>query len=716
MANGSERRPIQNYVYPPVANGIPRFPVREILAEHAELIERIRNLSEDKEVFDERWRPVIDRYANLVYLLPASEFHHHRGAGGLLCHGLETSRYVLQQSYDRLHGMQLPPSQRQDARERWLFAGFIAGLTHDSGKTAEMIVTSAGGATWDPFTTPLAEWFHCLPPQDDRLFISWRRGGQDHRRKALNLMHHILLPDDLTYLHEIEPFLLDQIYEAILGEKAPRNDLVGMVQEADIKSLRQDLKRSNVLADLGPEIRQPLARHLVMTINRLIKEAQAPEVKDLINNMREAKKAGLSVKEFCTIHGIDEKDIDRWRRWRSNKPGSVLWVIGSEVYLVWPEMVDDVTNMLYRDATPGIPTNPYLLAEIFEDHGLLTMAPNGNRLWRIKPSVIDAGEDGLLALRLKDPRYVMELIPPAISGQVRAEGDEMPFDVDSPPPSEKPEDPGQKGLKDQEGVSGEPPPPGSLKKQPGKSPGAPAPVPPGIPSPEPPAAPDLRTLEELQEYFASAGPGGRALLQFAGEIARGARCEGQDYKSAPQLALSWGDTKFTNATANDLPEIIESLARAEWLVLNGTSRVHIEPGFGKCMKLKEGETLLFWRLVWVLGEAKSPEAEASAGPAAAGAPVPAPAEEVQTPFHEEPDPPEEVPRDILSLAAKDEEVPDWVIEVTALLENNGPLEYKWVTEIVENRTACKLGVYKLVASYFVIEDEGGKMIVTRRNP
>ncbi|MCL4501031.1 MAG: TraI domain-containing protein [Deltaproteobacteria bacterium] len=75
---------------------------------------------------------VIERYANYVYLLPASEAHHHRGTGGLLRHGLEVAKYVLQESYDRLHGMQLSPRERKAARGRWLFATFVAGLSEDS--------------------------------------------------------------------------------------------------------------------------------------------------------------------------------------------------------------------------------------------------------------------------------------------------------------------------------------------------------------------------------------------------------------------------------------------------------------------------------------------------------------------------------------------------------------------------------------------------------
>ena len=116
IASGANRRLVQEYVYPPMAAGIPRFPVAELLGEHETLIKQCRNLSENKAVFDERYLPAINRYAAYVYLLPASEAHHHRGAGGLLRHSLETAKYVLRQTYERVHGIDMSPMDRKAAR------------------------------------------------------------------------------------------------------------------------------------------------------------------------------------------------------------------------------------------------------------------------------------------------------------------------------------------------------------------------------------------------------------------------------------------------------------------------------------------------------------------------------------------------------------------------------------------------------------------------
>lgn len=674
ITSGIERRPVQNYVYPPVANGIPRFPVPDILGEHEELIQRIRDLSEHKSVFDERYRAVIERFADYVYLLPASESHHHRGAGGLLRHGLETAKYVLQQSYDRLHGMQMSPLKRKAARERWLFAGFSAGLNHDIGKPpADMRVFSVTGEVWEPFSKPLALWYQNLPLQDDRIYVSWRRQGQDHRRTTVHLMHHILLPDDLAYLTEIESNMMEQIYQAILGEKGLRNALPEMVQEADKKSVGLDLQKSNVLSDLGPEVGQPLARHFVMAMKRLVMEEQ----------------------------------------WRANQPGSVLWVMGEDrgVYLVWPEMATDVTDLLHQDGTPGVPSNPYLLAEILEEHGLLALAPNGNRLWRLWPSTVEAGEEGLLALRLKEPRYIMDLVPPSVQGKVLAEGEGPSINTEASPPTGKTPDPNPKGLKSQEWMAAKMPSPPPEKRS-AETPETISPS--SLPTPPPGVLADQeslqdqppQTLQDIQDYFARGGLGGQALLKFAAEVSQSSRQAGVDYKSGPRLLLSWGDRKFTEE--GSLSEVIESMARAEWLVLNGSRRVHEEQGFGRCLKLQERETAVFWRLVRFLGTenpntGEFPTCEAPAAPEGGRHAVEPHPQETAT----------GAPSSPPNTPASDE-APGWVSEVGAMVDNDGPLDFDLVKDIVAKHTDRKHGLFQLVSQYFVVEDLEGKMMVLRR--
>lgn len=662
IEDSTERRPVQKFIYPPVANGIPRFPVAEILEEHKEVIKHLQNLSEDKGDFELRFLPLIKRYAGYVYLLPASEAHHHRGAGGLLRHGLEVAKFILQQAYGRVHGMNFSPQKRILARERWLFAGFVTGIYHDIGKVIDMRVVSVTGRVWDPFSQPLALWCQGLAGEDDRIYVSWRREGQDHRQMGLPLLSHILRLDDVSYLQEMEPLMM-WVNQAILGEKGPHNSLTGLLHEADRKSVTLDLENSNLLADLGSQVKQPLARHFVLAMQRLVLEG----------------------------------------RWRANTPGSVLWVIGSEVYLTWPEMAGNVIDLLHGDGIPGIPSNPDVLADVLQEHGLLVPAENGSRLWRLWPAVINAGEEGLLALRLTNHQYIMDIVPPSISGEVCADGDK-PRTL---PASRKIIEPKSSGK-------------GSQERGPGRAPSKPDGQPVddalGTPAPdssyssvimeEPETPKEPRTLEEMRDYFAAGGLGGRALLHFASEVFIGNRRDGVDYKLGPNLLLSWGERKFTGA--ENLSELIESLDRMTWLVLNGSRRVHEDKEFGKCLKLRERETALFLRLVWLLREAQpvAPELKSSLEG------------ELITMKNEAQSPGEiqcrEPGAEGLPGPTLPSETPAWVSEVAAMQHRQGALDYARVKKLVEGHTGLSRGILQLLYRYFEVGEEGGRLIVLRR--
>lgn len=632
IKNASPRRPVRNFVYPPVANGIPRVPVSAILEEYGELIRRLRNLSGNEIVFDERFLPALKRFANYVHLLPASEAHHHRGAGGLFCHGLETAKYALKRAHGRLHGMQLSPQKRKDAQERWLFADFVSGVTHDLGKVVDMRVHSVSGQTWEPFSQPMAEWYRSLPPHDERVFVSWRREGHDHRQTGLLLLHHILLPGDIAYLQEIEPMFM-WITQAILGTKQPPNDITTMLEEGDKQSVSKNLQNSNVLADLGPETRQPLIRHLVMAMKRLVKDG----------------------------------------RWRANEPGSVLWVMGNDqgCYLVWPEMGVDIVKLLQTDEIPGIPANPEAVADILAEYDLLMLAPNGNRLWRIRPSKVKADGKGLLALRLSEPRYLLDLVPPSVPGEVRGEGEKISITSIGRPDL-------------------------SIERSHGKESGVTQTLPssPGfLEEPEPLRGP--RPMDELQRYFAGGGLGGQALLELAFEVSRGARREGIDYQTipGPQLLLTWGKRKFTEK--KNLSEVIESLAQVGWLVTNGNRRVHEEPEVGRCLKLQEKATVLFLRLLNLLRGAGEDAINDSYGQ--------------DKGIH--PREPEGLPE---SPVTPEAEEPGWVAEVADMINLYGPVDYNRARNIVVESIGERQDIFMLLSRHFEISDDEGELVVVSR--
>lgn len=106
--------------YPPFAKGFPVAPIEKVLGTQAELIERIRNaLGLTREEHERLLLPVITNFASFVHFLPASEGHHHRGAGGLFRHGLEVAFWAAQASEAVMFAIEGTPRERRSNEPRW---------------------------------------------------------------------------------------------------------------------------------------------------------------------------------------------------------------------------------------------------------------------------------------------------------------------------------------------------------------------------------------------------------------------------------------------------------------------------------------------------------------------------------------------------------------------------------------------------------------------
>jgi hypothetical protein len=367
------------------------------------------------------------------------------------------------------------------------------------------------------------------------------------------------------------------------------------------------------------------------------------------------------------------------RRWRVNEPGAVVWILGRDqgVYLIWPQMTEDILEVLRQDGTPS-PSNPQVMANILEEHELLQMASNGNRLWRLWPPGVEASR-GLLALKLKDPRYLFELVPPSVAGLVCGEGEEP-----SPTKASPQELSGQiskESIEDGQPLEEviDPSQPQSL---------SPPANPPGI-SEEPEALARHDTVHDLQDHFSQGGVGGRALLQLALEVRAGTRHEGVDYRLGPQMLLAWGERKFTDEP--QLAEVIQTLAEAGWLVLDGSRRVHEEPGFGRCLKLRADETARFLRLVELWRSRPSEEMDSQE-------------EEEDTVTKAE-------------AAPKVADKPGWVMELSTLMDSHGYVDYDQAEALLRSLTGYKQKqkIQDLLNEYFELGFEAGRIVVRRQS-
>lgn len=373
--------------YPPFMKGLPASSVEKLLETQSELIARLRQaVGVTDELFNTIYMPLIERYIAYVHLLPASEGHHHRGAGGLLRHGLEVALWATQGADRVMFAMGEPPARRRELEPRWRCGVFIAALAHDVGKPLSdvQVVDDTGKHEWGGHGEDLAAWLKRVGTR--RYFLRWRtRRHQRHESLTPMVLPHLIPQATLDYLQAAGPELYEQILFAINARDFQANDqehnpIFKLVREADQASTRKDIS-DPVAAGVPGALGVPLERYVMDAIRRLVRE----------------------------------------RRWIANKPGARLWVIEGDLFIVWPSGADDIVSMLARDKAPGIPRHPDSLADVLIDRGLaIPFEEAGARaqVWPIQPDVLRERNPVVIlyALRLNTNARIFDEPPPSING------------------------------------------------------------------------------------------------------------------------------------------------------------------------------------------------------------------------------------------------------------------------------------------------------------
>jgi len=360
--------------YPPFAKGLPAASVERILATQTELLDAIRHtLALPAEAFQTVVVPVIARYAAFTHLLPASEAHHHRGAGGLFRHGLEVAYWAVMASEGVLFGIGSTPLERKGQEPRWRVAVCLAGLLHDIGKpVSDLSILDREGCTqWNPYLENLTDW--AAKNNVDRYFLRWRdKRHQRHEQFSVLVTERVLTPECLSYLTQHGPEIMQAMLEAIAG--VDRGAMFHtLVMEADRKSVERDLKANHISVDTSLGV--PVEKYLLDAMRRLI--------------------------------GIG--------RWTANTRGARLWRFADGLHVVWKTGAQEISELLAKDKISGIPRDPDTLADILIERGLAvphkTTDGRSFRYWRMAPAELDMA---LYMLRLATPELIYSGEPPVV--------------------------------------------------------------------------------------------------------------------------------------------------------------------------------------------------------------------------------------------------------------------------------------------------------------
>jgi conjugal transfer pilus assembly protein TraI len=389
--------------YPPFLKGLPLPPMERLVATQSELITRLRRelaLGEDDDGSD-RWEayiaPVIERYAAFVHLIPASEAHHHRGAGGLYRHGLEAAFHAARASRGVMVGLDRPRVEQRRLEPRLRAAAALGGLLHDAGKALYDVAATdrEGSSSWSPIDEDLGDWAARLGIA--RYFLHWREQRHHGGHESFNViaLKRILPSRVERWLSQPDPGLYSGFVAAVTG--VPHSSvLVELVRQADRHSVERDL-REHRIAPIDTAVGVPVDRYLLDAMRRLLHDG----------------------------------------RWQVNVPGARVWLLREGgLHLVWPAAAQDVTELLAAERVPGIPRDPDSIAELLLERDLAVAradAVGRHATWRLAPAVLarEVAKPVVLSmLRLRTPELLfpygapaaVEVVGPAVAHGERGAG------------------------------------------------------------------------------------------------------------------------------------------------------------------------------------------------------------------------------------------------------------------------------------------------------
>lgn len=377
--------------YPPFMKGLPVVPVDKILHTQTELIQRIRqSVTVNDNRFDRYYQSVIQRFCDYVHLLPASQSHHHRGAGGLFRHSLEAGLYALQAAERVLVDLGKTPAEHREMEPRWQLAVFLGALCHDVGKPVTDLSISSGDRTaiWKPIKENLYTWADRCSV--DAYFLNWREGrGRQHTSMANLVAERIIGTDSLVWLEEGGLELVLWLMESLNSNPSAVNPVHGIVIQADQASVERDLKTIGATM-AGYDIGVPVERLLIDVMHRLVKE------------------------------GI----------WQINEPGARVWKLAGDTYVIWPAGGEDMARVIRTEKIPGLARTAEGILDMLMERSLIHVpADTDAHFWHIIPASLKQKipDIRLQAIRLKDDSQVSSLPLQQVEGIVCGVNDRLEY-------------------------------------------------------------------------------------------------------------------------------------------------------------------------------------------------------------------------------------------------------------------------------------------------
>lgn len=377
----------RNLRYPPYQEGYPglvagRWFMRRY---QQDLFERLLgSVGLPDEEFARYVEPILNNFAELAHLLPASQSHHHDGPGGLLRHSMEVAAFTLDGCLTTAFDAGETPSRRSMRLRRWYVAGVAAGLLHDAGKPlSDIRATSFDGAEeWNYERETLHAW--SSRTGINRYFLHWNPDRHaNHVQVSVSLVRGIIPDEARAWIRDGGHDIYEAMLDAISGTGA--GPLTSLVRAADEASVKRDLlkgPRNTTGGDTGV----PVARLVTDAMLRLVENGT----------------------------------------WKANIPGGRIWIATDGIYIAWTLAAEEIVQMVVADGVVAIPRAADTLVGILASHGIAERATNGDVYWYVTPHLLrkNGQAPALRCIKLVSPDILFPLtpLPPPISISLGKEG------------------------------------------------------------------------------------------------------------------------------------------------------------------------------------------------------------------------------------------------------------------------------------------------------
>lgn len=257
--------------YPqPMITSVPAQSAQYFLARYADELHAVLDqLPLPKTDINKLIMPVIEKVIAYQGLLPASEYYHHSGLGGLLVHSLQCAAFCINFAESKTFDIASTQLVNHNNKVGWLVAAGLTGLLHDTGKLFDVRVFDVDGITWNPNFQSLSNWLR--DRNIDKYYFTWNRSRiyKQHELRSVRLIYACFLPWNVReYLSKYSvDDVLGAMDDAIVMKTGPLADIL---RQAEACSIKKDAEDRRHLGTEFLQVSSPAIATVLMAVKRLL--------------------------------------------------------------------------------------------------------------------------------------------------------------------------------------------------------------------------------------------------------------------------------------------------------------------------------------------------------------------------------------------------------------------------------------------------------------